>query len=272
MSRSNNVPNTWKIAVAAVAILAANVIPISRAQEGAQESPQARYNKAVRLFNGDERGAAERACDIATQLVQDEPGNSDYQRAANSFCAQAKHMLAEERRLFNEGRSLATQGNCSAAKLDYNQMSTSLKTRDSTYRDQLLTAVQSCETRVAAQRRSQEEQSQTNSSSQSSRHGHDGTTSEDTLRAGIRAYFSGDLATAEDDFTRYLSNPGDRRALAYFFRGATRCSRFYLSGETDLDLKKGAIDDFNVVHQQYSTFKPPIQFFSPKVMELYQAQ
>jgi hypothetical protein len=98
------------------------------------------------------------------------------------------------------------------------------------------------------------------------------TTSDEQLQAGLKAYFSGDLATAEADLTTYLSTPGDRDAVAYFFRGATRLSRFYLSGENDSQLRTSAAADFRMLKTQYQTYQPPTKYVSPKVLDVYDAQ
>ena len=199
-----------------------------------------------------------------TQLFQQVPDNQQYRAAANSYCLQVKTMHAEEQTVFQQGKTRAEHGDCRAAKADYQQMS-SLPIENSTYRDQLLSLVRDCETRAAPQQTAAQQQER----SHEQRPATGG--SEEMLRNGIRAYFKGDLKTAEDDLTKYLHNPGDKSSLAYFFRGATRCSLFYLSGETDLSIKKSAIDDFQIVHQRYSTFKPPTQFFSPRILAIYQA-
>jgi hypothetical protein len=97
-------------------------------------------------------------------------------------------------------------------------------------------------------------------------------TSEEVLRAGLKAYFRGDLGEADDDLTSYLSKTGAHIALAYFFRGATRGSRYFLSGETDIQQKSDALEDFKILKERYGSFRPPRTYVSPKIIDLYSGQ
>jgi tetratricopeptide (TPR) repeat protein len=93
--------------------------------------------------------------------------------------------------------------------------------------------------------------------------------SEQTLRAGLRAYFEGNLDGAEQDLTEYLNNNGPKQALAYFFRGAARSTRFFLSGEKDARQKELAVADFRALRERAAQFQPPQKFVSPKILDLY---
>jgi len=97
-------------------------------------------------------------------------------------------------------------------------------------------------------------------------------TSDDVLRAALTEYFEGNLAKAEDDFTTYIGSNGDHQALACFFRGVTRASRYYLSGETDTQQKTNALTDFRAVKQKYKDFHPPTRYISPKILDLYSSR
>jgi hypothetical protein len=93
---------------------------------------------------------------------------------------------------------------------------------------------------------------------------------EPTLRAGLRAYFEGDVNAAERDLSDYLDNKGPKQALAYFFRGAARSTRYFLSGETDSQQKELAVADFRAVKQRAGQFQPPQKkYVSPKILALY---
>jgi len=94
-------------------------------------------------------------------------------------------------------------------------------------------------------------------------------TSEQTLRAGLRAYFEGDVNAAERDLSDYLDNKGPKQALAYFFRGAARSTRYLLSGEKDAEQKKLAVEDFRAFKSQAARLQPPEKFVSPKILALY---
>jgi TolA-binding protein len=92
---------------------------------------------------------------------------------------------------------------------------------------------------------------------------------EQTLRAGLRAYFEGDVNAAERDLSDYLDNKGPKQALAYFFRGAARSTRYLLSGEQDAEQKKLAVEDFRAFKNQAARLQPPEKFVSPKILALY---
>ena len=93
--------------------------------------------------------------------------------------------------------------------------------------------------------------------------------SDEVLRAALKEYFQGDLTMAESDLTSYVNKKGDRMALAYFFRGATHASRYFLSGEMDKHERKSALEDFRIVKERYKGFHPPADYVSPKILQLY---
>jgi len=94
---------------------------------------------------------------------------------------------------------------------------------------------------------------------------------EEFLRAGLKAYFHGNLEDAENKLTAYLNVSGKHDGLAYFFRGATRASRYFLSGESDVHLKNDAVEDFRTLKQRHRDFHVPSEYLSPKVFSLYQS-
>lgn len=93
--------------------------------------------------------------------------------------------------------------------------------------------------------------------------------SEEPLRSGLRAYFEAKYDEAERQLTDYLNNSGRKRALATFFRGATHCARYFLSGEKDIRQKELALENFRGVQKEAARFRPPEKFVSPKVLALY---
>jgi hypothetical protein len=93
--------------------------------------------------------------------------------------------------------------------------------------------------------------------------------SDQSLRAGLRAYFSGDLEAADRDLSDYLNQNGPKQALAYFFRGATHSSRFFLSGEKESSEKELAVKDFQSAKAHDQAFQPPNQYVPPKILALY---
>jgi len=93
--------------------------------------------------------------------------------------------------------------------------------------------------------------------------------SEQILRAGLKAYFEGNINAAEQDLSDYLDKKGPKQALAYFFRGAARSTRYLLSGEKDAEQKKLAVEDFRAFKSQAARLQPPEKFVSPKILALY---
>jgi len=319
MSSSSNNGRSWLIDVAALALLALSLADVA----SAQQSPDARWQKAVSLFNSTAPGNAETACDMMKQLAQEFPGNQDYETSRRTFCTQVKAMLDAEKRSADEGMQFAKAGNCPGARSDYEKI-LPLGTRDSKYRDQLKAEVAACEGKMSAM---SADRAQIDRARQLFHQGKDGEArkllqpvassrsaqaqeakqlltaidqaeeqdrnslnlartlagqdkkvearellrkviqrggpnsaearqvlnsigsagSDEVLRAGLKEYFDGDLAKAEDDLTSYISSKGDREALAYFFRGVTRASRYFLSGETDTQQKSSALEDFHFV-------------------------
>lgn len=92
---------------------------------------------------------------------------------------------------------------------------------------------------------------------------------DETLRAGLQAFFRGAFDFAETSLTDYLSNNGQKRDLAFFFRGASRSSRYYLSGEKDSHQKDLALEDFRALKDRAAQFRPPADYVSPKILALY---
>jgi TolA-binding protein len=96
------------------------------------------------------------------------------------------------------------------------------------------------------------------------------TPSDETLRAGLRAYYAGDLEEAERDLSEYLTHNGQKQGLAYFFRGAAHSTRYFLNGEKDSSEKEQAVKDFQSAKSQGQGFQPPVQkYISPKILALY---
>jgi tetratricopeptide (TPR) repeat protein len=92
---------------------------------------------------------------------------------------------------------------------------------------------------------------------------------QEPLRLGLEAYFIGEYDQAEHQLGVYVANHGRQIALAYFFRGATRASLYFLSGEQDTQQKDLAMADFRALTKDSRQFQPPKQFVSPKILSLY---
>lgn len=92
---------------------------------------------------------------------------------------------------------------------------------------------------------------------------------EPILRAGLQEYFEGRWDDAERDLSDYLNRNGSKRALAFFFRGATRSTRYYLSGQKDQPQKDLALADFRALKEHAAQFDPPRKFVSPQILAIY---
>jgi tetratricopeptide (TPR) repeat protein len=92
---------------------------------------------------------------------------------------------------------------------------------------------------------------------------------EPMLRYGLRAYFDGRFDEAVQIFSDYIQKKGSRQGLAFFFRGASYCSQYYLTGEKDDRQKINAVADFRSVKDHSPQFQPPGQYVSPKILALY---
>lgn len=92
---------------------------------------------------------------------------------------------------------------------------------------------------------------------------------EPILRSGLQEYFEGRLDDAERDLSDYLNKNGSKRSLAFFFRGATRSTRYYLSGQKDKPQKDLALADFRALKEHAVQFDPPKKFVSPQILAIY---
>jgi tetratricopeptide (TPR) repeat protein len=92
---------------------------------------------------------------------------------------------------------------------------------------------------------------------------------ESLLRTGLQEYFEGKLDDAERDLSAYVDNKGSKRALALFFRGAGRSTRYFLSRQRDTQQKDLAVSDFRAAKQQSTQFDPPQELVSPQIMAIY---
>ncbi|HEV2021663.1 MAG TPA: hypothetical protein VGQ94_03975 [Terriglobales bacterium] len=90
------------------------------------------------------------------------------------------------------------------------------------------------------------------------------------LAKGIREYYQGLFENAEVHIDDYLNVNGSKTGLSHFYMGASKLTRFYLSGEKDNGLKRDAEAAFRLA-KQTAGFKPPGEsFVSPKILKAYQ--
>jgi hypothetical protein len=90
------------------------------------------------------------------------------------------------------------------------------------------------------------------------------------LAKGIREYYQGLFEKAEVHIDDYLNVNGSKTGLSHFYMGASKLTRYYLSGERDTGLKRDAEAAFRLA-KQTAGFKPPGEsFVSPKILKAYQ--
>jgi len=92
---------------------------------------------------------------------------------------------------------------------------------------------------------------------------------DESLRAGLTAFFNGEYGHAEHSLSDYLTGKGSKQQLAYFFRGAAHSALFFLSGEKENKEKSLALEDFRALKGQGGQFQPPTSYVSPKILAVY---
>jgi hypothetical protein len=90
------------------------------------------------------------------------------------------------------------------------------------------------------------------------------------LAKGIREYYQGLFEKAEVHIDDYLNVNGSKTGLSHFYMGASKLTRYYLSGEKDAGLKRDAEAAFRLA-KQTAGFRPPGEsYVSPKILKAYQ--
>jgi hypothetical protein len=90
------------------------------------------------------------------------------------------------------------------------------------------------------------------------------------LAKGIREFYQGLFEKAETHISDYLDVNGSKTGLSHFYMGASKLTRFYLSGERDAGLKRDAEAAFRLA-KNTSGFRPPGEsYLSPKILKAYQ--
>ena len=97
-----------------------------------------------------------------------------------------------------------------------------------------------------------------------------GPAAQDHLFSAIQEYYRGDYALAENHLATFAGTSEKQNALAHFYLGASRLSRFYLAvDEAEKNkLWHSAINDLQLA-KRTPAFVPPKSLVSPKVMDVY---
>jgi hypothetical protein len=92
------------------------------------------------------------------------------------------------------------------------------------------------------------------------------------LAHGIAEFYSGAYEDAEVHIKDYIELNGAKAALAYFYRAASKLTRYYLRGEKqdDRQLLQDAQSDFRMA-KKTPGFNPPEKVVSPKIMKVFQS-
>lgn len=98
-----------------------------------------------------------------------------------------------------------------------------------------------------------------------------GAEADTMLAKAIGEFYSGQYDDAESHMGAYLFVNGSKKGLAYFYRGVSKLTRYYLHGEqpSEKALLSGAKDDFTRAKSS-SGFKPPEDMVSPKIMKVFE--
>lgn len=90
------------------------------------------------------------------------------------------------------------------------------------------------------------------------------------LAKAIREYYQGEYDQAEVHIQDYLDVNGSKTALGYFYKGASKLTRYYLGGAKDAKLMRDAQDLFRNA-KKVPGFTPPGQnYVSPKILKVFE--
>ncbi|PYX88139.1 MAG: hypothetical protein DMG67_17875 [Acidobacteria bacterium] len=90
------------------------------------------------------------------------------------------------------------------------------------------------------------------------------------LANGIGEFYKGAYEDAEVHIKDYIELNGAKAALAYFYRAASKLTRYYLRGEKQDDrrLLTDAESDFRMA-KKTPGFNPPEKMVSPKIIQVF---
>lgn len=90
------------------------------------------------------------------------------------------------------------------------------------------------------------------------------------LAKAIREFYQGEYEQSEVHIQDYLDVNGSKTALGYFYKGASKLTRYYLGGGADSHLMKEAQDLFRNA-KKVPGFTPPGQnYISPKILKVFE--
>ncbi len=94
---------------------------------------------------------------------------------------------------------------------------------------------------------------------------------DDALAAGISDFYAGNYVAAETRLAAYPGSNDLRRALAHFYMGASKLTRYLLAGSPtgEKQLLDSAVSEF-LQARRTQGFSAPQEFVSPKIIEVFQ--
>lgn len=238
----------------------------------ARQNEERLFQEGVRLFND---GKYDQAQSRMNQVAQ---GGGPKAGEARNYLARIQAALSkqraaeEETKVFNEGVQLFNAKNYANAYMTFDKVANMGGPRAGTARDYLKRIEEASKPpagTVEARNRPPERPKPAPEITPPPKQAPATTAGDQALRAGLQAYFEGKLDDAERDLSDYISGHGSKQGLAYFFRGASYSTRYYLSGEKDRHQRDLAVADFRALRDHAAQFQPPQKFVSPKIVDLY---
>ncbi len=217
---------------------------------------QDNYNQGVKLFN---EGKYEDARQAFQNVIKARVKNPKYRAQAQQYVDQINARQGDEK-LFQDAARALKQNKFSEARADFSKLAQAGGPRAGDAKN-MLPQVDEAERNY--------QQAKKNQISEPPKE--PPATSDQSLRAGLQAYFNGEYEHAENSLTDYLSTHGPKQQLAFFFRGASHSAQYFLSGEKDSQEKELAMQDFRALKGQATPFQPPKRYVSPKILALYDA-
>jgi hypothetical protein len=237
-------------------------------QIDARQGDEQAFQDGVKLFNN---GKFTEAQARLSPLAQ---GNGPHAAEARGYLAKIADAQKKQnsdqqiRQAYDDGVRLYKSGDSTNAYLDFEKVAKAGGPNAAKAQD-YIAKIEAKQKKDNAQQQSQVASNQTPKPPPPKPNENPTPVSDQSLRAGLRAYFAGDFDAADRNLSDYLGQNGPKQALAYFFRGAARSSRFFLSGEKESHEKELAVADFQSVKSHDQTFQPPNQYVPPKILALY---
>jgi tetratricopeptide (TPR) repeat protein len=217
------------------------------------------YNKGVQFFN---QNKLEDAKQVFRNVVNPKVplNHPKYRAQAQQYLTQIEARENDEQ-LFQEATRLLKQNKFSDARAGFSKLAQGSGPRAGDAKNMLAQVDEAERKREAAKNQPAAPPSQPSQPEAGS--------GDESLRAGLTAYFNGDYDHAEHSLSDYLTGQGSKQQLAHFFRGAAHSAMFFLSGEKESKEKSLALEDFRALKGPAGQFQAPTSYISPKIVAIY---